>query len=201
LGIGQYRIVPDQLDPKDKDDRYLPTVKSSSLKPEFGGGIFYQSRKLSLSLSSTHLGNTHVVLNEWGNENFNVRTHWYGIASYTIDLSQDLKLRPSLFTKYISGAEAQTDLSMYIQEIHTLTAGISYRTNNILSFQLMMNSSSLLPRMENEINIGYAYDHAFNGLSAQGSFANELFLTYKFNIHKHREKIQQLPPTITPKSF
>ncbi len=94
--------------------------------------------------------------------------HYFFTTGYSFDVSEDVKLKPSLLFKVVSGAPIQTDLNMNLWLKNTLGLGASYRTGESV---LGMAEVQVSP----QFRVGYAYDMPFKTPNT-----SELFLRLEF---------------------
>ena len=94
--------------------------------------------------------------------------HYFFTTGYSFDVSEDVKLKPSLLFKVVSGAPIQTDLNMNLWLKNTLGLGASYRTGESV---LGMAEVQVSP----QFRVGSAYDMPFKTPNT-----SELFLRLEF---------------------
>lgn len=201
LGAIQFGIDNSKLDPRDRDDIQLFTNNSRSWKADIGTGFYYQTKRFNLSISSQHLNQNKVNLNQSIAANYMHRNISYLISSYSIDVNSDFSLLPALCVRHTYGGATQYDLGFYAKEKHSGSLGINYRSNGIWSFQMMLQSNLFFPKMKDQWAIGYAYDYAVNGLTAATALGNEIILTYKIAPKKRLSKVEKQLPNVSPKFF
>jgi type IX secretion system PorP/SprF family membrane protein len=107
------------------------------------------------------------------------QVHYFLTTGYTVNVSEDFKLKPSLMFKAVSGAPLQTDFNLNIWLKNLIGIGTSYRTGESV---LGMAEIQITP----QFRIGYAYDMPFKTPNT-----NELFLRLEFghlfpNIKKYK---------------
>ena len=105
--------------------------------------------------------------------------HYFLTTGYTVNVSEDLKLKPSLMFKAVTGAPLQTDFNLNIWLKNLIGIGTSYRTGESV---LGMAEIQITP----QFRIGYAYDMPFKTPNS-----SELFLRLEFghlfpNIKKYK---------------
>ena len=94
--------------------------------------------------------------------------HYFLTAGYSFDVSEDVKIKPSLLFKLVSGAPIQTDFNTNVWLKNTVGIGASYRTGESV---LGMAEVQVSP----QLRIGYAYDMPFKTPNT-----NELFMRFEF---------------------
>lgn len=150
---------------QDNVNKYMPRV---------GVGGLYESDRFYIGLSVPDLLNTKVVDND-ELVHFVPKPHFYLNGGVMFDLSQSVKLKPSLLVKAVSGAPIQCDINLNSWFNNTLGFGLSYRTNDAIigSFELQLAPF---------VRLGYAYDYSINRLKTyNNSGTHEIMLRFEFN--------------------
>ncbi len=140
--------------------------------PNFGGGVYYYTRKFYAGFSVPH------ILDHLGsatNVAFNARQkqHFFVTGGFVVDLSTQLKLKPSILIRAVGGAPVQADLNTTFMINDVLWLGVSYRTSTSLNFIVQA-------MLTDQLSIGYAYDAALNKLRTVNSASHEVMLNYRF---------------------
>jgi len=151
----------------------------NKFSPNVGFGIYYHTDKFYLGYSAPTLLRTKYYDNEISSISYLAkdRINHYLIAGYVFELSADLKLKPAVLFKAVTGAPLQMDLSGNLLLNEKLTLGLAYRWDAALSgligFQL---SDGLM--------IGYAYDWETTELNNYNSGSHEIILRYELRSSK-----------------
>ncbi|MBT32299.1 MAG: hypothetical protein CMO01_21765 [Thalassobius sp.] len=158
------------------DDPNFPTGEISSFMPTFGAGLYYSSDNLVLGFSIPNLG----IYNNGEGENQVVSIeeirHYIFSAGYIFDLNSDLKLKPSLLTRYKEGQGVELDLNTTLVINETFWLGASYRHLNSINFLSQI-------QLTNQLQFGYSYDFPINSEIHQvSSGSHEIMLNYRFRI-------------------
>lgn len=150
-----------------------------SFMPNVGVGVYYYSSNyfVGLSLPKLLAYSPHSADSYEGKLTLNYLMLYGGI---TLPLSENFKVKPSALLRYV-GKSILVDLNcnlVFFPE-DRLEVGISYR-----------NSSTLVAMAEIRVNpqlcLGYAYDHAFTGLNPTNS-GHEVMLRYEFRFRVKAE--------------
>ena len=167
----------------------LPNI-DRRFSPNFGAGIYYHTEKFYTGLSVPNILETEHFDESGVSSSFlaEERINWYLIAGYVFDLNPDLKFKPAVLFKAVSGAPLQADLSANFMLNNKFTLGAAYRWDAALSalfgFQLT-----------DQLLLGLAYDKETTALGNtsfnDGSF--EIFLRY--------ELLTKYKKVITPRFF
>ena len=202
IGAMQIGIDNQNIDPRHLDDTQLPMTNKKFWSPHFGTGLYYQSSRLQLSISSQHLQPfKNKQAKDKGSSYLDIRNVTYFIGSYNIPLTLDFSLVPALNFRHTQGGYSQMDAGIYIKEKHSCSIGVNYRNEGVLSFQLMLNSNLFFPKMRDQFSIGYAYDYAPSGLTNNRMLGNEIMIIYKIAPQKNISKVKNQLPNASPKFF
>lgn len=122
--------------------------------PNFGLGVYYHTDRFYAGFSAPNLLESKHFDNSAGSENSFLsvdRINFYMITGYVFDLNANLKFKPALLTKVVSGAPLQLDLSGTFLFNEKFSFGAAYRwdaaVSGLLGFQL-----------NEQLMIGLAYD-------------------------------------------
>ena len=107
--------------------------------------------------------------------------HYFITSGYVFDISQDLKLKPSIMAKAVKGAPLSVDFSGNVLLYDKFEAGLSYRLDE--SFSALINV-----RVGKGLRIGYAYDHTLTNLEQFNSGSHEVLLLFNFDFDKVKIK-------------
>jgi type IX secretion system PorP/SprF family membrane protein len=147
--------------------------------PNIGAGIYYYTDKTYIGFSIPMLLNT-AFYNEAAVSSANRRQNLYITAGKVFDINNDIKFKPALATKIVSGSPLQLDLSANFLISEKFTAGLSYRMSAALSGLFGFQVSD-------QIFVGYGYDRETTRLSNFNSGSHEIFL--KFDLFNNNQKI------------
>lgn len=165
-----------KLSQYDQNDYAFQTNIDNKFSPNIGIGFYLHSDNTYVGLSAPYLletkhfdryaatgANSHVA-----KENINL----YLIAGHVLDLSYNVKFKPSLLTKYVQGAPLQVDLSTNFIFNDKFVAGLAYRWSAAVSAMVGFQASD-------SWFIGYGYDLETTRLSNYNSGSHEIFLRYE----------------------
>ncbi len=170
IGADMFNIDYTVLNILDPDDDDFVENVDNKLSPVIGTGIYLYKPKWYLGISTPNL----LATNFYDDVQVSVakkRPHFYLIAGYVFDLNDQLKLKPTLLSKYVSGAPVGVDISANVLMDEKITLGISYRleasVNAMAGFQINRN-----------FFLGYAYDAGVNNLANYNQGSHEFFIRY-----------------------
>jgi len=151
----------------------------NKFSPDFGLGVYYHTNAFYAGLSAPNL----VATDYFDNSNRDAnsvqflstdRINFYLITGYVFDLNGNLKFKPALLTKVVSGAPLQLDLSASFLFNEKFSFGAAYRWDAALSALAGFQISD-------QLMIGLAYDRETTELGStqfnDGSF--EVFLRFE----------------------
>ena len=173
-----------QLSQFDINDPSFENNIDNKFSPNIGVGFYYHTHRFYLGLSAPNLLETkHFDESADGDGNSSFiakeRINYYLIAGHVFDLSDNVKFKPALLTKMVSGAPLQVDVSANFLLYEKLTLGAAYRWSAALSAMAAFQVSDA-------IMLGFAYDREttqlgrteFNDGSYEVILRFELFKKY-----------------------
>jgi len=146
--------------------------------PNFGFGAFYYTNKFYVGLSMPNLLKSRYFEKKGGIvSSASEQMHYFLTSGYVFELSQDVKLKPSIMYKAVTGAPISMDYSLNALLYNKLEIGVSYRVGD--SYSGTMNFL-----VTKNLRIGYAYDYTVSNLSAFNSGSHEVFLLYNVDFSR-----------------
>jgi type IX secretion system PorP/SprF family membrane protein len=147
----------------------------NKFSPNVGAGLYYyRANRAYIGFSVPYIIKSSVLpkdINSLGKQ----ARYYFLTAGYVIDLSKDLKLKPSTLIRMEEGAPLGMDLNanLIIKEIVFL--GASYRSGDATS---VLAQLQLTPRWQ----LGYSYDFTVSGLNRFSKGSHEIMLNYRVNL-------------------
>ncbi|WP_299436356.1 type IX secretion system membrane protein PorP/SprF [uncultured Maribacter sp.] len=164
-GFSNYTLSnPDITDPFFNDN-------FNSWNPNFGAGVFVGSNRWYAGFSSPRILNTD--LNE-GEFKAIERNSYYAIGGLVLDMSETLKFKPTVISKFTNGAPATFDVTANFLFNEKFWIGASYRFNDASNFGAMMDY-----QISKDIRIGYAYDLPTSTIKPYTGGTHEIILIYE----------------------
>lgn len=175
-GVSQFRgnYTAVQLSDGSYDAAFANNV--SMLRPTFGAGIYYNTDKFYAGFSSPHLLH-YSSLNgkdKDGATSMYQNNHWFLTTGYVFDLTHDIKLKPSLLLRLVSGAPVTVDINANIWFYNTIGIGLSGRTSNMYVGMVEIQATK-------QFRFGYAFDFTASALKRS---SHEVMLRYEFGYEK-----------------
>ncbi len=184
----------DELSAYTRGDPFLANNVDNKFSPQVGAGAYYYTEKTYLGVSvpnlleTDHFDEGPQVSDNSASYLARERLHYHVIGGHVFDLSDNIKLKPAVLGKIVSGAPLQVDLSANFLINERATLGAAYRWNAALSFLAGF-------QVNDQLMVGFAYDREVTDLGRtefnDGSF--EVFLQF--------ELLRNVDRLITPRFF
>ena len=162
-GINGGNIITQNPDPS------IPNSEEKGSGLDLGIGLYYNSQKIYVGLSSTHINQPTISTSM---DIIDFKRHYYFTAGYLHQLNERLHLKPSLLVKS-EGVTTNVDLTTILEYNKKLWGGVTYRPSSRAIILLGMN-------INEDLKFGFSYDVPTTNVSTQGSF--EFMLGYCFKI-------------------
>ncbi len=150
----------------------------NSWKPNFGAGVYVSTNRWYAGFSSPRFVNADLNDNEFEALE---RVSYYAIGGLVLDLSLDIKFRPSFITKFTNGAPATYDVTAGFLFYEKFWAGASYRFNDASNFGAYMDY-----QISKDIRIGYAYDLPTGTFRPYTGGTHEVILIFEPRVVKRK---------------
>lgn len=185
VGLMNYRIslndVLNRYTPTDPS--FISSAKPSQWNPILGMGLYYNTDKLYLGISTPSILRSRLA--KYENFVSGIQKvddfHLFTTAGYVFELNEELKLKPSTMLKVVSGAPIEADFNLNIWLRDLIGIGGSYRTGDAFVGMVEVQAT-------NNLRFGYAYDMPFSPLKYYARGSHELMLRYEFGNFKTRIK-------------
>ncbi len=138
--------------------------------PNVGAGAFFYGDNFYVGLSVPNLLNS-VHLDENGLKYGSETNHYFGTAGYVFQVSENIKLKPSVMVKSAFDAPTSIDGNLNALFNEKFEVGASYRLDDSFSGLVGFQATPYL-------RIGYAYDHVVSDLDAVANASHEVILTF-----------------------
>ncbi len=172
------------------DPRFQNNI-DNKLQPQIGAGVYYNTEKFYVGLSVPNFLTTkHFEESSLANVEVNSvaaeRLHYFLIAGYVFDLSSDLKFKPAVLFKAVSGSPLQADVSANFLLFDKLTLGAAYRWSAALSGIVGFQASD-------SVFLGFGYDYQTTDIEQYSDGSYEFMI--RFDIFNQPERV------LTPRFF
>tara|TARA_Y100001968_G_C19368031_1_gene723620 strand:- start:269 stop:1222 length:954 start_codon:yes stop_codon:yes gene_type:complete len=172
FGLMQYGYDGTWITPDGTSDSSLPSPGASKSVPDFGLGFYFTSENYYLGLSATHIIPMEVDFD--GKAIYDQARHYYFLAGYDYDITDEFSLRGNLFAK-TDGVALQTDINLNTFWRENYWTGLSFRYEDALCFLVGF-------QVANNLTFAYAFDLVSSKLATQTSGSHEVLLRYSFEL-------------------
>ena len=162
---GKYHNPADVVFNNNVNNRFLPTL---------GAGLYYYSEKWYAGVSVPNFLRTDHY-DDFLESTAIERLHYFFIAGYVFNLTENIKFKPAALAKVVSGAPLSVDASANFLFNEKLNLGLAYRWDDSISALIGF-------QVTNRLNIGYAYDLTTSNYRNYNSGTHEIML--QFNLLK-----------------
>ncbi|MFM7217766.1 MAG: type IX secretion system membrane protein PorP/SprF [Bacteroidota bacterium] len=153
----------------DLGDNRIPMDGASGGSLDFGFGLYYNSEKLYVGLSSTHLQEGEI---NYDNFRSTLARHYWLMAGYSAELSPSLTLKPALLVK-TDAVSTQFDFNANLLINNRFWVGGGYRLEDAV---IIMAGIDLVPNLK----LGYSYDFTTSAIRTYSTGTHEVMLGYCF---------------------
>ena len=185
LGIDQYIIDGTQIKLDQSDDPVIQNYRGSSYEFNAKFGVYFYGDKYYAGLSIPQLFPDRINIFESTTNMAKLEDHYIINGGYKFDVGQNFQIEPAILMRWKSPAPVQFDISAYAYYKEMIWLGVTYRTDDAISFGVGFKYNDMLM-------IGYAYDYTTSNLSNYTSGSHEIMLGYKFNSSNEKE----IPPQL-----
>jgi type IX secretion system PorP/SprF family membrane protein len=166
------------------DNAFSSNVQSQLL-PNFGVGAYYSQERFYVGLSTPKLLQNNFKSNTIGNTSSTSKEkrHYFLIAGTVLNLSQNVKLKPTTFIKVTQAAPVEADLTATFMFHDRFNLGAMFRTGDALGMLVGYNFTD-------QFTAGYSFDWSYGVKTFkynQGS--HEIMLRYDL-IYKSKDRIK-----------
>ncbi len=184
-GVDLLDVDYTKLNIYDIDDPRFQNNIDSKVQPQIGAGAYLNSDKYYVGLSvpnflTTRHFNTSNLENTSLSTTAAERLHYFLIAGYVFDLSENLKFKPATLVKMVSGSPLEWDASANFLLYDKLTLGASYRWSAALSALVGF-------QVTEGLFIGMAYDYQTTDIEAYSSGSYEVMI--RFDILNNPDRV------------
>lgn len=172
-----FNLDSSQLTPDQQNDPSL--VSYNKFSPNMGAGLYLHSDKSYIGVSVPNF----IQTNRYDSDNvaiFKERINYYFIAGHVFDLSPNIKFKPALLTKLVTGSPLQVDASANFMFFEKFVIGAAYRWDAAVSVLAGF-------QVTDGMYIGYGYDMETTKLRKYNSGSHEIFL--RFELFNNYNKI------------
>jgi len=169
----------DETDPTFQDNI------DNKVQPQIGAGIYYNTDRFYAGLSvpnflnSKHYDESNLINPETQSVAAE-RLHYFLIAGYVFDLSENLKFKPATLVKAVSGSPLQVDVSANFLLYEKVTLGVAYRWSAAMSAMVGFQATD-------QIFLGFGYDYQSTEIEDFSDGSYEFMI--RFDIFSKPERV------------
>ena len=173
-GIVQYAVDGSQITTHDAGDPVLSANYQSVIVPDIGAGVYFYSKKLSVSLGFPQIYQAPLkFFADQGSSQSTLAQHFYGLITYKFDVGHDFILEPCVLIKYVAPTPVQVDAGVKLTYQSKVWVGANYRSGDAVS--------ALMGYMfKNWLMVGYSYDYSITAIRKYNSGTHEVMLGLRF---------------------
>ncbi|MEO1011514.1 MAG: type IX secretion system membrane protein PorP/SprF [Bacteroidota bacterium] len=144
------------------------------ITPNFGAGIYYRTRQLSLAFSIPRLFRPKRLEEGDGLARLGRnRMHMYFMAAYDLDIGKEWILKPSTLLRHVEESPLSMDLTLALEYHGIIELGANYRLDEGLAGFVLLDFNG-------NLKIGYGYEGALeSSLANTNSGTHEVFIRFK----------------------
>lgn len=166
----------DQADLIDNFDVAIPQSMTSKVLPNFGAGVYYESKNWYVGFSVPH-----IFVNQG---DFNIPTsngtvepeftqHYYLMGGFIFNLSEKVQVQQNLLLKYVVNAPMAIDINLSFVFFQRILFGATYRVGSSISAIVQIQVAP-------QLRIAASYDYSTNQLREYNSGSIEMMMSYWF---------------------
>ncbi len=176
IGIGYHQKSLDgsKFVYNDQGDINIPTGNVSGGAIDLDLGAYYNTDKLYVGLSSSHLQEGKISYN---NIDTKLARHYYLMAGYSLDLTSALTLKPMIQLKS-DAVSTQADFNANLMINNRFWVGGSYRLQDAI---VILAGLEVMPNLK----LGYSYDLTTSDIKTYSSGTHEIMIGYCYKPTKN----------------
>lgn len=170
-----------------EQDESIPSGLQSKYLPNFGAGIYYETKRAYAGISVPRLLRTNIDFSDKGQLVTRETQHYYFMAGVTIPLGEAWELNPQTLWRYLPNAPFDADINLSAIFKRKISGGVSYRMGSetaILFTGLQLGE---------HIHLGMAFETSFTDIQKYNSGTAEVVLRY-FLFSKKGENAEVVTP-------
>lgn len=168
-------------------DPSIPMSDRSRYIPNFGAGLYYESKNTYVGFSIPRLLENNINLASSGGKLAKEIRHIYMMGGINLTLGDNVEIQPQVLLKYVSGAPFDADVNMNFVFFNKFTTGLSYRLGGSSQTNTGESVSFLLgTRLTEQLILGLSYDMTLTELRRYNSGSYEGVLRFSFGGRKDR---------------
>ena len=178
-GLIQFHQNYNELNLINPIDNLFPIDLPNAIAPSAGFGMFYYTNRFYVGFSIPRMIKNTITASGVRNSALPQDWHYYLTSAIVLDVSENIKLKPSVMIKEVAGAPVQAEVAMHTLLGNVFWLGVSYRTGDAVS---AITGFQLSP----QLRIFYTYDYTLTELQNYSTGSHEIVISYDFAYKKNR---------------
>jgi type IX secretion system PorP/SprF family membrane protein len=170
-----------------EQDESIPVGLQSKYLPNFGAGVYYESKRAYVGLSVPRLLRSNIDFSDKGQLITRETQHYYFMAGATIPLGEAWELNPQTLWRYLPNAPFDADINLSAIFKKKISSGLSYRIGS----ETAIVSTGL--QMGDHLHLGMAFEASFSDIQKYNSGTAEVIIRY-FLASKKGENAEAVTP-------
>ncbi|MDP4852204.1 MAG: type IX secretion system membrane protein PorP/SprF [Saprospiraceae bacterium] len=170
-----------------EQDESIPVGLQSKYLPNFGAGIYYESKRAYVGLSVPRLLRSNINFSDKGQLITRETQHYYFMAGATIPLGESWELNPQTLWRYLPNAPFDADINLSAIFKKKISGGLSYRIGS----ETAIVSTGL--QLGDHLHLGMAFEASFSDIQKYNSGTAEVIIRY-FLASKKGENAEAVTP-------
>lgn len=173
--VSYMQIRWDEANPTQAFDNSIPGAVTSKVLPNFGAGVYYQSKHWYAGFSVPHIFQNKLDFSVNGSTSIEptLRQHYFLMGGLSFDIAKKVQIQPNLMFKYVVNAPLDMDINLSFVFFQKILAGVTYRLGDSVDFLLQW-------RIAPQIQIAFAYDITVTKLQQYNAGTIEAMIEYCF---------------------
>ena len=170
-----------------EQDESIPVGLQSKYLPNFGAGVYYESKRAYVGLSVRRLLRSNIDFSDKGQLITRETQHYYFMAGATIPLGESWELNPQTLWRYLPNAPFDADINLSAIFKKKISGGLSYRIGS----ETAIVSTGL--QLGDHLHLGMAFEASFSDIQKYNSGTAEVIIRY-FLASKKGENAEAVTP-------
>jgi type IX secretion system PorP/SprF family membrane protein len=170
-----------------EQDESIPIGLQSKYLPNFGAGVYYESKRAYVGLSVPRLLRSNIDFSDKGQLITRETQHYYFMAGATIPLGESWELNPQTLWRYLPNAPFDADINLSAIFKKKISGGLSYRIGS----ETAIVSTGL--QLGDHLHLGMAFEASFSDIQKYNNGTAEVIIRY-FLASKKGENAEAVTP-------
>jgi type IX secretion system PorP/SprF family membrane protein len=170
-----------------EQDESIPVGLQSKYLPNFGAGVYYESKRAYVGISVPRLLRSNIDFSDKGQLITRETQHYYFMAGATIPLGESWELNPQTLWRYLPNAPFDADINLSAIFKKKISGGLSYRIGS----ETAIVSTGL--QLGDHLHLGMAFEASFSDIQKYNSGTAEVIIRY-FLASKKGENAEAVTP-------